>query len=89
MTKPSRRFIAGAVCPQCRALDRLVIERTEEGLMRRCGACDYSDLQAHTGTSSVPRGKGDKSAQASRVRSVNDGDKISPVRIINPSDGTD
>ncbi|MGI9324006.1 MAG: YheV family putative metal-binding protein [Pseudomonadales bacterium] len=44
-----RRFIAGAICPECRAEDRLQIEywRTDEAdtlrEVRVCVACDFRD----------------------------------------------
>ena len=41
-----RRFIAGAVCPQCRAVDRIVVEDTESGRCRRCVSCGYADAFA-------------------------------------------
>lgn len=34
------RFIAGAVCPRCGAMDRLVLESDDS---RRCVACGYED----------------------------------------------
>ncbi|MEJ2087405.1 MAG: YheV family putative metal-binding protein [Gammaproteobacteria bacterium] len=36
-----RRFIAGAVCPGCGAMDRLVLEGN--GKERHCVACGYRD----------------------------------------------
>ncbi len=42
-TTPPARFIAGAVCPGCRALDRLIIETVGDAERRRCVACGYTD----------------------------------------------
>jgi len=39
-----RRFIAGAICPECRAADRIVVEEDESGRRRRCVSCGYADL---------------------------------------------
>lgn len=36
-----RRFIAGAVCPDCGAVDRLVVDEAN----RRCVSCGYSDAR--------------------------------------------
>lgn len=36
------RFIAGAVCPACQALDRLVVATSEDGTERqRCVSCGF------------------------------------------------
>ena len=37
------RFVAGAVCPQCQAVDRIVIETLEGEKHRRCVACGFSE----------------------------------------------
>ena len=53
---PKRRFIAGAVCPKCQALDRIVVERaavpptanagdSEVVTQRRCVACGFVEVQ--------------------------------------------
>ena len=39
--KQHRRFIAGAVCPKCAEMDRLVTYINEEGSFRECVSCDY------------------------------------------------
>jgi len=41
--RPPRRFIAGAVCPECRAVDRTVVEDDGGGRRRRCVSCGHSD----------------------------------------------
>lgn len=73
-----RRFIAGAVCPQCRAMDRLVIERDGEGRVRRCVACGFSEAAPEAGAVAP-------STRFSRPRSADAG--ASPVRIIGPDEG--
>lgn len=53
----TRRFIAGAVCPQCREIDRLVVERDEQdGERRTCVACGFSD-DLPQASAPVPRGR--------------------------------
>jgi len=37
------RFIAGAVCTECRAVDRVVVETTLGRRQRRCVACGFSE----------------------------------------------
>jgi uncharacterized metal-binding protein (TIGR02443 family) len=66
------RFIAGAVCPECRAMDRLLLETVESGRRRRCVRCGYADTEDE---SVVPeprtrldtRGRPDTPATAVRI----------------------
>lgn len=46
----ARRFVAGAVCPRCSAMDKLVLYRNEEGVqLRECVACGYSESMNEQG----------------------------------------
>ena len=76
-----RRFIAGAVCPQCRALDRLVLESCGDGLeqQRRCVACGFNETMEGTGgpPAIVPRARFERSQAAPVDQQV--------VRILDPS----
>ena len=38
-----RRFIAGAKCPKCQALDRVVMITTENDEWVECIECDYTE----------------------------------------------
>ena len=38
-----KRFIAGAVCPKCKAMDRIVMYRENDKDFRECVACGFSD----------------------------------------------
>jgi len=42
MSDRKRQFIAGARCPECQALDRLVVEVDAHGQTQRCVACGFS-----------------------------------------------
>ncbi len=45
MFKATKRFIAGAVCPKCSEMDKLVMYRNEDDVeTRECVACGYSDV---------------------------------------------
>ena len=45
MFKATKRFIAGAVCPKCSEMDKLVMYRNESGKeTRECVACGYIDV---------------------------------------------
>lgn len=76
MTPPGgARFIAGAVCPQCRAMDRLVVETVAGRDQRRCVSCGYTDQRAGA-AASEPATRLTRRGQA--------GEPASPVRIIGP-----
>ncbi len=48
----SRRFIAGAVCPRCGKMDKLLVDsETEE---RECVSCGFSDARPTTGVAELP-----------------------------------
>lgn len=38
-----KRFIAGAVCPRCSEMDRLVMYKENGKEFRECVSCDYKD----------------------------------------------
>lgn len=73
MVKRTRRFIAGARCPQCEALDRLALETVDRVL---CVACGY--------TAQAPKQQ-PSAALTSRVeRPARPEQESSPVRIMMP-----
>ncbi len=49
MSVPSqrRRFIAGAVCPRCGAMDRIVVDLDTD--QRECVACDFREARPQDG----------------------------------------
>jgi uncharacterized metal-binding protein (TIGR02443 family) len=40
-----KRFIAGAVCPKCAEMDRLVSYTNDEGTFKECVACGFMEKQ--------------------------------------------
>jgi uncharacterized metal-binding protein (TIGR02443 family) len=51
--KQRRRFIAGAVCPRCGEMDKIVVNLDTD--QRECVACDFSEVRpgpGNTGSSS-------------------------------------
>ncbi|WP_053982085.1 YheV family putative zinc ribbon protein [Marinagarivorans algicola] len=38
-----KRFIAGAVCPKCGAMDRIVMYKKDDKDYRECVACGFND----------------------------------------------
>ncbi len=45
MTQSKRRFIAGAVCPKCAAMDKVVVYEESGSQYRACVVCDFVELQ--------------------------------------------
>lgn len=78
-----RRFIAGAVCPECGEMDRLVVEPRPSGEHRRCVNCGFTDERPVSGAS-PPKTRLDGGLK----RPAEDPDTPSdPVRIIDPRRG--
>ncbi len=71
----ARRFIAGAVCPQCKRVDRTVLEQRGDELVRSCIDCGFEERMS-TGAP-VPGGRFD----APKKR---DDGASKPVRFVNP-----
>ena len=78
-----KRFIAGAVCPKCKEIDRMVLETSEAGdeeeVQRRCCvSCGFSEdyTPSENRYDSLPKGKREKTVS---TRSTSD-----VVRIIDP-----
>lgn len=62
--KPRGRFVAGATCPRCAAIDRVQVD-IETGLRRWCVVCDFDETLAPVGTPSS--GPGDVPALPVRI----------------------
>ncbi len=82
-----KRFIAGAVCPQCDEVDRIVVEVAQHSITltemsrRRCVSCGFADEYGEgpgTRVSGIPKGRPErpKSATVNPVQ----------VRILDPKD---
>ncbi len=54
MQNATRRFIAGAVCPQCGELDKLVLYVNTPDQRRECVGCGYQDKLSDTAVSAEP-----------------------------------
>ena len=74
----TKRFIAGAVCPRCGAMDKLVMFTEQGKQFRECVACDFKD-EMHL---SYPGAE-----LATRVNRTEEERKaeVSAVKIIDPS----
>ena len=78
-----KRFIAGAVCPKCKEMDRMMLEISEDGdeeevQRRRCVSCGFSEdyTPSENRYDSLPKGKREKTVSTSSTSDV--------VRIIDP-----
>lgn len=47
-----RRFIAGAVCPRCSAMDKIVVDLDSD--QRECVACGFSEGRPDAGPAAQP-----------------------------------
>jgi len=45
MSKIIKRFIAGAVCPRCNEMDKLVTYTNDEGTFKECVSCGFEEKQ--------------------------------------------
>jgi len=45
MNKITKRFIAGAVCPRCSEMDKLVTYTNDEGSFKECVSCGFEEKQ--------------------------------------------
>ena len=75
MSRP--RFIAGAVCPKCSAMDRLQVFEADGEQKRRCVACGHED-DLSTTASQHPANRLDGGLKKP------DPQASSPVRILDP-----
>lgn len=55
MARTPKRFIAGAVCPRCAAMDRLTLFTDSEGVQHReCVSCGFKDSQGGVSPAGKP-----------------------------------
>lgn len=66
MSEVKKRFIAGAVCPACEAMDTIKMWDVDGVPHRECVACGYADTLNDQGLA-VPRELGTRVTQAKPV----------------------
>lgn len=78
MYNERKRFVAGAICPRCEALDKIVVYSLEGKDYRECVHCDFKD-ELHF--------KPQKKELYTRVNQV-DNSEENKIQIVNimPSD---
>ena len=72
-----RRFIAGAVCPECRAMDRIVVEEQDGERRRRCVSCGFTDTIGSAAAAAPP-------TRFTRRTTSLDEPPATPVKILDP-----
>ncbi len=75
-----QRFIAGAVCPECGVMDRIVVEETGTDSTRRCVVCGFSDSSNPAG-GALPKSRLTRSSPVTREATP-----VTKVRIIKSDD---
>ena len=69
-----RRFIAGAICPKCKEIDKIVIYAEAGQDVRECVRCDYKDVQRFESAPTEP------ATRVSKTRSEREAEN-QPVQI--------
>lgn len=77
MFKSTKRFIAGAVCPQCQQMDRLVMYREGERSFRECVSCGFHEEMLLSAAPQEPSTRVSKPAGAPG--------EIQVVKLIDPN----
>ncbi|HLS97659.1 MAG: YheV family putative zinc ribbon protein [Porticoccaceae bacterium] len=72
-----KRFIAGAVCPKCAAMDRIVMYTDNGKQFRECVSCGYLDEMRFN---TAPRELDTRVNRSEEERRA----AVQPVRLIDP-----
>ncbi|MCT8468762.1 YheV family putative metal-binding protein [Chromohalobacter canadensis] len=83
MTANPKRFIAGAICPRCAAMDRIRAWEQNGIRYRECVSCDYLEQLAIDENGFAE----DLTTRVNQPREDDTSDDIQTVRLIDPSDG--
>ena len=81
MTATPKRFIAGAICPRCAAMDRIRSWENEGVLYRECVSCDFFEQLPVEDTSSP-----EMETRVNQDRATPADNDIQTVKIITPPD---
>lgn len=86
MSGPIKRFIAGAVCPRCAEMDKLVMYTNDKHQsVRECVRCGFQDVMDDAGTEELPT-----RVNQPRVgeQALAHEDEIQVVKVMEPNPGT-
>lgn len=83
-TPPRRRFIAGAVCPRCALMDKIVVDLDTD--QRECVACGFvEDRPGNTSTVVQDENAGSElPTRVSRPAARRMDTAAEPVRLVDP-----
>ncbi|MFC0336814.1 hypothetical protein SAMN05421848_2953 [Kushneria avicenniae] len=74
-----KRFIAGAICPRCNAMDRIRSWESNGTRYRECISCDFFEQLPMTEESLDPL-----DTRVAKSRPEPEGNDFQPVKIIDP-----
>ncbi len=82
MQQPSRRrFIAGAVCPRCSAMDKIAVDPDED--VRFCVSCGFREARP----ANAPSGTQELGTRVNRAAARRVETPAEPVRLMTPGNG--
>lgn len=70
-----RRFIAGAVCPRCSAMDTIVVDQETD--QRECVSCGFSEARPADAPQQEPHTRVNRPTRRSEA-------PTEPVRLVDP-----
>ena len=73
----TKRFIAGAVCPECKAMDKTVLYRSDAGQRRECVGCGHIERLDELGTPQELQTRVNQAVS-------NPADVAEPIKLIDP-----
>lgn len=74
-----KRFIAGAVCPKCAEMDRLVSYTNDQGTFKECVACGFFEKQI------VQVAQSELETRVNHIEPDTEDQEVQVVQIISPS----
>ena len=73
MSQVQKRFIAGAVCPRCSEMDKLVVYRLDDKDYRECVSCDFIEEMLFTQPSPDLETRANRSLGAQAIKIIDPG----------------
>jgi uncharacterized metal-binding protein (TIGR02443 family) len=73
-----KRFIAGAVCPKCAEMDRLVSYTNDDGTFKECVACGFMEKQI------VQVAPSELETRVNHIDSPSEDAELQVVQILSP-----
>lgn len=88
-SKIIKRFIAGAVCPRCAEMDKLMMYADEDNQqVRECVRCGYKDVMTDAGPKQFDEIKTRVNQPAPGAPTLAHEDEVQLVKIIDPNPGS-